>query len=139
LKSKLDRKNPNLYSTNYYQHLLNYTRTRKKEYSSKTGFILDDINYDPYLRDIALVEIYFMTPFIFKYKIMPSMNWIYFFSNIGGFLGLLMGMGIVSILEITALVVNIVQDVFSRHIDLFSILIKRLVSNLFGENIPTSP
>ena len=57
-------------------------------------------NYDAFDRDIAVVEIYFEKPTIFQMGSQPRMTWVDYLSNVGGLLGLVLGMGIVSFIEL---------------------------------------
>jgi len=59
-----------------------------------------DSSYSPFERDIAKVQVYFKTATLIQYGSHPYMTWVDFFSNIGGTLGLVLGMGIVSLFEL---------------------------------------
>ena len=56
--------------------------------------------YNAYEKDIALVEIFFSKSTIFQMGRQPRMTWIDYFSNVGGLLGLVLGMGIISFIEL---------------------------------------
>ena len=57
-------------------------------------------NYSAFEKDIALVEVYFRKSNIFQMGRQARMNWIDYFSTVGGLLGLVLGMGIISIIEL---------------------------------------
>lgn len=57
-------------------------------------------SYEAYVSDIAKVEIFFKTSSVIQVGSQPTMTWVDFFSNIGGILGLVLGMGMISIFEI---------------------------------------
>ena len=56
--------------------------------------------YDAYEKDIALVQIFFRKSTIIQMGRQARMNWIDYFSTVGGLLGLVLGMGIVSFIEL---------------------------------------
>jgi hypothetical protein len=56
--------------------------------------------YKAYEKDIAVLQVYFDSPTVFKFVSQPSQTWIGFFSAIGGLLGLCLGVSIVTIFEI---------------------------------------
>jgi hypothetical protein len=59
-----------------------------------------DSGYDAFSRDIAEVKIFFKTATAVEIERQPVMTWIDFFSNIGGLLGLVLGIGIVTLMEL---------------------------------------
>ena len=63
-------------------------------------FPLNDKTYDAYNKDIALVHINFRKATVIQMGSSKSMGWVDFFSNVGGILGLVLGMGIVSLIEL---------------------------------------
>ena len=56
--------------------------------------------YDAYEKDIALVQVYFRKSTMIQMGRQARMNWIDYFSTVGGLLGLVLGMGIVSVIEL---------------------------------------
>jgi hypothetical protein len=56
--------------------------------------------YDALNNDIAKVQIYFKSASTLKVKKSVKMTWIDYFSNVGGILGLVLGIGIISVFEI---------------------------------------
>ena len=56
--------------------------------------------YDAYEKDIAMVQIFFRTSTVFQMGSQPRMTWIDYLSTVGGLLGLVLGMGIVSFIEL---------------------------------------
>jgi len=57
-------------------------------------------SYKAYEKDVAVLQVYFDSPTIFKFVSQLSQNWIGFFSAIGGLLGLCLGVSIVTIFEL---------------------------------------
>lgn len=100
-----------------------YAPTDSLIYQSISGFIspqlklnnLRKINdkvfgvesYEPYEKDIAVVEIFFPNSKAMKLKTKAKMNWIDYFSTVGGLLGLVLGMGIISFVELLWLCLRI--------------------------------
>ena len=66
----------------------------------------DDIGYDAFDKDIARVQIYFKSVSTMRMHKSKTMTWTDFFSNIGGLFGLILGMGIISLIEICWLCFN---------------------------------
>jgi len=56
--------------------------------------------YEAFQEDIAVVEICFRKSAIMQFSSQATMSWIDYFSAVGGLLGLVLGMGIVSFIEI---------------------------------------
>ena len=56
--------------------------------------------YDAYDEDIAVVQVYFKKSTVFQMGSQPRMTWIDYLSNVGGLLGLVLGMGIISFIEL---------------------------------------
>ncbi len=77
------------------------TRLRRQQYlAPETNLGVADILVDAFAWDVAKVEIFFKTPTVLQYESYAKMSWIDFYSNIGGILGLVLGMGIISIFEL---------------------------------------
>lgn len=64
--------------------------------------------YEANEKDIALVEIYFPNSKAMKLKTQAKMNWVDYLSTVGGLLGLVLGMGFISFVEIFWLCLRIV-------------------------------
>ena len=56
--------------------------------------------YDAYEKDIALVTFFFESPTVFEYLKEPRMTLLQFISQMGGLLGLCIGLSFVSVIEI---------------------------------------
>lgn len=56
--------------------------------------------YEAYERDIALVNFYFDAPTVLQFGTQSRLGWIDFFSNVGGLLGLCLGLSIITFMEI---------------------------------------
>ena len=63
-------------------------------------FTLNQKTYDAYDKDIALIQIFFQKSTVIEMGSQPRMTWIDYFSTVGGLLGLVLGMGIVSFIEL---------------------------------------
>ena len=70
-------------------------------------FTLNPRSYDAYERDIAMVQIFFDKSTVFQMGSQPRMTWIDYLSTVGGLLGLVLGMGIVSFIELIWLCMRI--------------------------------
>ena len=68
-------------------------------YTDEKLFLHNPKSYDAYEKDIALVEISFRKSTIIQMSRKARMNWIDYFSTVGGLLGLVLGMGIISLIE----------------------------------------
>ncbi len=75
-------------------------RTSSKTIAKGDIFPLNDKTYDAYNKDIALVHIFFRKATVIQMGSSQSMGWVDFFSNVGGLMGLVLGMGIVSLIEL---------------------------------------
>jgi hypothetical protein len=63
--------------------------------------------YDAYEKDIAVVQVFFDSPTVFKFTSDQSMTWVDFFAQIGGILGLCIGISLVTFIEIFWLFVSL--------------------------------
>ena len=70
-----------------------------RNYKDEKLFHANKKSYDAYEKDIALVEISFRKSSIIQMERKARMNWIDYFSTVGGLLGLVLGMGIISLIE----------------------------------------
>ena len=64
--------------------------------------------YDPFQVDIAMVQIVYQQSTVVAMISQPSMTWTDYFSAVGGLLGLVLGMGFVSVVELVWLCLRIV-------------------------------
>ena len=64
--------------------------------------------YDYYASDIAMVEVFFRKSTIVQMGSQPRMTWIDYLSTVGGLMGLVLGMGIVSVVEVIWLCMRLV-------------------------------
>jgi hypothetical protein len=74
------------------------------------GEVKEDWNvyeYDSYKKDIAIVKIFFGQSTIIQMNSKSAMGWIDYLSAVGGLLGLVLGMGIVSFVELLWLCLRI--------------------------------
>jgi hypothetical protein len=70
--------------------------------------------YDAFDKDIAMVQIFYQKPTVVLMGSQLNMTWIDFFSTVGGLLGLVLGMGIISFVELFWLGLR----VLARHFNL---------------------
>ena len=76
------------------------------------------LSYDAYEKDIAIVQFYYKKSTIIQMGTQVTMSWIDYFSAVGGLLGLVLGMGIVSVIEIVWLAFRLI----ARQLDLTSLI-----------------
>ena len=85
-----------------------------RSYSStlKNGDIFgrNEVGYNLFEHDIAKVQIFFKTPVVIEIGRQATMSWIDYLSNVGGILGLFLGIGIVSLFEFVWLLKQIIVD-----------------------------
>jgi hypothetical protein len=104
----------NMYLSSEYQHyrraqpyyISKYFPSMNRTYSETLpqGDIFGRTVYDPSEADVAIVEVYFKYANIMMLNSQNKMTWIYFFSNIGGIFGLILGIGTISLFEVCFLV-----------------------------------
>ena len=85
----------------YLQYLSqNYIRINGREISKGDIFKKSPATYTTFEKDLAWVEIYYPKSSVLQIGSQQKMSWIDYFSTVGGLLGLVLGMGIVSFIEI---------------------------------------
>jgi hypothetical protein len=62
--------------------------------------------YDAYETDIAIVDIYFSKSSVLQMGRTSTMNWVDYLSTVGGLLGLVLGMGFISFIELAWLAIR---------------------------------
>jgi hypothetical protein len=65
--------------------------------------------YDAYDRDIAQVNFYFDAPTVLQFGTQSRLGWIDFFSNVGGLLGLCLGLSVITLIEMIWVCLKIVK------------------------------
>ena len=76
-----------------------------------------DNTYDAYDKDIALLHFYFKKSTVFQLGTQPTMTWIDFLAQVGGLLGLCIGITFVSFIELFWLCLRILfQKLKLTHI-----------------------
>ena len=80
--------------------LLNLLQSSIRNYPPENLFEQNPRYYDAFEKDIALVEIFFKKPTLVQVSRKARMNWIDYFSTVGGLLGLVLGMGSISVVEL---------------------------------------
>ena len=98
-------------TTPNYGRLNLSSSSRKRGSGLIGGHMFDDTEalYDAFETDVAKVQIYFKTASVQRITQQPTMTWIDYYSNVGGILGFVLGMGIVTIFEIIFLVLKILK------------------------------
>lgn len=103
------KKNPS-----YLKSIHSSLRTKSGFYFGGT-FHLINRSYDAYEKDIAIVQVYFDTPTAVKFLTEPRLSWIDYISNVGGLLGLCVGLNIVTIIEIAWLIMRVGNSFLHRN------------------------
>ena len=71
-----------------------------------TTFSKLNVNYDAFERDIAAVEIFFAEATMLQFETSLRSTWVAFISDVGGILGLCIGLSIFSIVEIVWILIS---------------------------------
>jgi hypothetical protein len=108
-KSLVNQNMLNSYLRSQYQHyrraqpyfMSKYFPSTNRIYSVTLpqGDIFGRTEYDPFITDVAKVQVYFQYATMTMINSQNTLTWIDFFSNIGGIFGLILGMGIISLFE----------------------------------------
>ena len=88
------------YTPDYLKSMDSNIRTYFTTLEDGDVFTRNAKTYDAYDKDIALVQVYFKKSTVFQMGSQPRMTWIDYLSNVGGLLGLVLGMGIISFIEL---------------------------------------
>jgi hypothetical protein len=70
------------------------------------------IIYDAYEEDFAKIQVFFKQPVMFNIESKPVLTWLDYFSGLGGIMGLVLGMGIISLFEAIWLSWRILRHLF---------------------------
>jgi len=76
------------------------TRTHARIIPGGDVFTLNPKTYEAFDKDVAVVRIFFQKSTVLQIGSQPRMTWIDYFSTVGGLLGLVLGMGIISFIEV---------------------------------------
>ncbi len=76
-------------------------------FAARDRHLVEDLRgkYDAYASDVAVATFYFDSPTMLEYSTKPSLDWVRFFSQMGGLLGLCLGFSIASGVELVYWVV----------------------------------
>ena len=96
-----------LSTPDYIFSLDSTTRTHAETLEYGDIFTLIDKKYDAFEKDIAMVQIFYKKSTVLEMGSKPKMTWIDYFSTVGGLLGLVLGMGIISFVELIWLCLRI--------------------------------
>jgi hypothetical protein len=90
----------------------NFTSNRTLGSSLKAGdvFQTTNVDYRAVEKDIAIVQIYFQNAYATQIQRSRTMGWIDYFSNVGGIFGLVLGMGMISIVELVWLAIQYLEQ-----------------------------
>jgi hypothetical protein len=94
---------------NYLSDLQSSQRSLKSSVSMQNIFTEISRDYDAYDRDIAMVSVYFDTPVALQFGTQATQSWVEFLSDVGGLLGLCIGLSIVTVAEIFWICLKIVR------------------------------
>ena len=96
----------------YFIRKLFISSERKFGTSLLYGDVFESTNkpYNANDKDIAIVQIFFRLGYTTKIQRSQFMNWIGYFSNVGGIYGLVLGMGLISIVEIFWLAIQYLEQ-----------------------------
>ena len=100
-KLALDRiKNSSKMNENLINKVVSSQRFLKPR-GYKDNFVTNSVfEYDAFVNDIAILNVFFETPIALEYTTQHSKTWLDFISAVGGNGGLFIGFSIVTILEI---------------------------------------
>jgi hypothetical protein len=73
-------------------------------------FQTTNVDYRAVEKDIAIVQIYFQNAYATQIQRSLTMGWIDYFSNVGGIFGLVLGMGMISIVELVWLAIQYLEQ-----------------------------
>ena len=76
------------------------TRTFASTIPGGDIFPSNPTTYNAYDEDIAMVQIYFKKSSVFQMGSQPRMTWIDYLSAVGGLMCLVLGMGLISVIEL---------------------------------------
>ena len=92
-------------------YVRNSVETSERTFSSslKGGdvFTAADNSYDAFDADVAALHIFFRRSTVFQLGTQPTMTWIDFLSQVGGLLGLCIGVSIVTVIELVWLCLRV--------------------------------
>ncbi len=120
----------------FLSDVVSSTRTLTSSVSMQKIFTKINRTYDAYDEDIAVLNVYFDKPTLIQFETRASQTWTNFLSNVGGILGLCIGLSIVSIAEILWLFIGIISKVFNLSGRIHSVwkYIKGIFSRRYNEN-----
>jgi hypothetical protein len=76
----------------------------------KNSYVLQDFfpgllkEYDAFVKDIAVIKVFFDSSTVMQFRSKPSQTWTDYFSSVGGALGLCIGLSIMTVIEIVWLI-----------------------------------
>ena len=119
-KRSLRSKRSNLFSWNNFKDFMGpeykwYESNRRKYVKEDLFYQGIETPYQAYEKDIALVEVFFKKPTIIQIERRAKMNWIDYFATVGGLLGLVLGMSIISFIELLWLCLRIAALKMNFH------------------------
>ena len=91
------------FSTLPYFYRNNFATSRRKFGSSLSYgdvFEASNVEYNYLEKDLATVQIFFESAYATNIQRSPRLSWVDYYSNVGGIFGLVLGMGIITLVEI---------------------------------------
>ncbi len=107
----------NVTSSNVTGLLANITsniRTVKKSYQLYNLFTRAENHYDAFAKDIAVLNVFFDTTTVMVFQTQITQTWVTYLSNVGGSLGLCIGLSIITIAELIWIVLKMISKCFER-------------------------
>lgn len=101
----------------YVSFIESSQRTIKNSYILSNFFRGLPKDYDAYERDIAVLEVFFDTSTVMKFQSQKSQSWLDYLSNVGGALGLCIGLSIITVVELVWLCLRIAGQCTSEPTD----------------------
>lgn len=110
-----------LKSAGNFSEIPSTMRTVKKLFGSASVPYFENTyrTYNPFTEDISVVSVYFDQATAWEFTTQASSTWLQYLSNVGGLMGLFVGLSLVSIIELFWLIIRIISIPFSTQQDPF--------------------
>ena len=90
-------------------------RTVKKSYQLYDIFTKKNYQYDAFAEDIAVLNVFLDTTTVMLFQTQSTQSWVSYLSNVGGSLGLCIGLSIITIAELFWVVLRMISKCFERN------------------------
>ena len=104
----------------YASKIVANTRTFRLKMDNKDIFKSEASSYNPFMQDIAVLKFVYDKSDVILVTSQARMTWIDYLSNVGGLMGLVLGMGFVSFFEIAWFSVQFLVDWAMERLSTFS-------------------